>query len=88
MYARRRRLIIRLLLLFRQMMAVMFFSQHLVLSFRIDSPRHLFGARRVEHTEMMWYAVCLCAPHSQLQEGARTHLCMDDQKRQRQFASD
>ena len=28
----------------------------------------------------MWSAVCLMAPHSQFEKGARLHLCMDEQK--------
>ena len=60
-------------------MAVMFLSQRLVS--RIDRPRRCFGAWCVEHTEMMWSGVCLCAPHSQLQEEAKPYLFKDNQKR-------
>ena len=31
--------------------------------------------------EMMWFGVCLCAPHLQLQEEAKPYLYKDDQKR-------
>ena len=56
----------------------MFLSQHLVS--RIDSPQHPFGAQCVGHAEMMWSAVCLSAPHSQLKEEAKSYLYKDDQK--------
>ena len=32
------------------------------------------------HAVMMWSALCSCAPHSQLQEGARPRLCMYNKK--------
>ena len=67
------------LVLLLSVMALMFLSQHLVS--RIDRPRRPFGARCVEHAEMMWSGVCLCAPHSQLQEEAKPYLYKDDQKR-------
>ena len=60
------------------MMAVMFLSQHLV--FRIDRPRRPFGAWCVEHAEMMWSEVYLCAPHAHLQKKAKPYLYKDDQK--------
>ena len=54
------------------MIAVMFLSQCLVS--KIDRPQHSFGAWCVEHAEMMWSEVCLCAPHLQLQEEAKPYI--------------
>ena len=60
-------------------MAVMLLSQDLV--YRMDRPRRPFGARCVEHAEMIWSGVFLCAPHSQLQEEAKPYFYKEDQKR-------
>ena len=57
----------------------MLLSQRLISE--IDRRQHPFGARCVGHAEMMWSVVCLCAPHSQLQEQARPYLYKDDRKR-------
>ena len=35
------------------------------------------GARCMGHAIRTWSAVCSAAPHSQLNEGVRPHLCMD-----------
>ena len=61
------------------MMAVVFLSQNLIS--RIDRPQHPFSAQCVEHAEMMWSGVRLCAPHLQLQGEAKPYLYKDDQKR-------
>ena len=48
---------------------------------RIDKPRRPFVVWCVGHAEMIWSAVCLCAPHSQVQEEPKPYLYKDDQKR-------
>ena len=37
------------------------------------------GARCMGNAIRTWSAVCSAAPHSQFGEGARPHLCMDEQ---------
>ena len=63
-----------------QMLALMVLSQHRVSSSKTDRPTIPRGARCVGHNEMMWSAVCSEAPHSQLDVGARPHLCIDEWK--------
>ena len=70
---------------FTQMMAWVFLSQHLVLSFRSDRPRSSFGAQCEGHASMMGYAIYLFTFYLQLKERARPHLCMDDLKRPMQI---
>ena len=64
-----------------QMLAVMLLSQHRVSSFKTLRPRASCGARCMGHPIKTWYAVCSASPHSQLGEGARPHLCMDEWNR-------
>ena len=54
-------------------------GQRLVSKF--DRSRRPFVARCVGNAEMMWSAVCLCAPHSQLQEEPKPYLYKNDRKR-------
>ena len=67
------------------MMAVMFLSQRL--ASRIDRPRRPFGAQCVEHAEIMLPEVCLCAPHSQLQDEANPIYTRRTKNAQCQFTS-
>ena len=39
------------------------------------------GARCIGHAVSTWSAVCSEAPHSQIREGTRPHLCMDEWNR-------
>ena len=64
-----------------QTLAVMSLSQHRVSSFKTVRPRAPFGARCIMHAVNTWSAVCSEAPHSQFDEGARPHLCMDEWNR-------
>ena len=59
------------------MLAVMLLSQHRVLSSKTVRPRTLCGAQCIRHAVSTWSADCSEAPHSQFDEGARPHLCMD-----------
>ena len=68
----------RLLHCVNQMLAVMSLSQHRVSSSKTVRPRAPCGARCIEHAVRTWSAVCSEAPHSQFDEGARPHLCMDE----------
>ena len=63
---------------FDQMLAVMVFSQHRVSSPKTVGPCIPVGAECMGHVRMIQSAVCSTAPHSQLNVGARPHLCMDD----------
>ena len=60
-----------------QMPAVMLLSQHRVSSSKAVRPRAPCGVRCIGHAVSTWSAVCSEAPHSQFDEGARPHLCMD-----------
>ena len=64
-----------------QMLAVMSLSQHRVSSSKTVRPRAPCGARCIGHAVSTWSAVCSEAPHSQFDEGARPHLCMDEWNR-------
>ena len=64
-----------------QMLTVRDFGQHLVSSFKTIRSNTPWGARCMEHCEMMWSALCSLAPHSQFVRGTRSHLYMDEQKR-------
>ena len=68
----------RLLHCLDQMQAVMSLSQHRVLSSKTVRPRAPCGARCIGHTVSTWSAVCSEAPHSQFDEGARPHFCMNE----------
>ena len=59
------------------MLAVMSLSQHQVSSSKTVRSRAPCGARCIGHAVSTWSAVCSEAPHSQVGEGARPHLCMD-----------
>ena len=63
------------------MVAVVLLSQHRVSSSKTVSPRAPCGARCIGHAVRTWSAVCLEVPHSQFNEGARPHLCMDEWNR-------
>ena len=63
------------------MLAVILLSQHRVLSFKTVRPRAPCGARCMGHAIRTWSAVCLMAPHSQFDEGARPYLCMEEWNR-------
>ena len=67
----------RLLHCLDQMLAVMSLSQHRVSSSKTVRPRTPCGARCIGHAVSAWSAVCSEAPHSQFNEGARPHLCMN-----------
>ena len=59
-----------------QMLAIVVLSQHGVLSsktVRSATPR---GVQCMGHAGITWSAVCLVAPHSQLDEGVRPYLYM------------
>ena len=71
----------RLLHCLDQMLAVMSLSQHRVSSSKTVRPRAPFGARCIGQAVSTWSAVCSEAPHSQFDEGARPHLCMDEWNR-------
>ena len=71
----------RLLDCLNQMLTVVLLSQHRVLSSKTVRPRAPCGARCIGHAVSTWYVVCSEAPHSQLGEGARPHLCMDEWNR-------
>ena len=71
----------RLLHCMNQMLAVMLLSQHRVLLSKTVRPRAPCGARCMGHVVSTWSAVCSEAPHSQFDEGARPHLCMDEWNR-------
>ena len=71
----------RLLHCLDQMLAVMQLSQHRVSSSKTARPRVPCGARCIGHAVSTWSAVCSEAPHSQFDEGARPHLCMDEWNR-------
>ena len=68
----------RLLHCLDQILAVMLLSQHRVSSSKTVRPRSPCGARCIRHAVSTWSAVCSKAPHSQFDEGARPHLCMDE----------
>ena len=68
----------RLLYCLNQMLAVMLLSQHRVLSSKTVRPRAPCGARCIGHAVRTWSAVCSETPHSQFDEGARPHLCLDE----------
>ena len=71
----------RLLHCLDQMLAVMSLSQHRVSSSKTVRPRAPCGALCIGHIVSTWSAVCSEAPHSQFDEGARPHLCMDEWNR-------
>ena len=71
----------RLLCCINQMLTVTELSLHLVLSSKTVRPIIPQGARCIEHVKVMWFAVGLLAPHSDLAEEARSLLCMDEPKR-------
>ena len=71
----------RLLHCLDQMLSVISLSQHRVSSSKTVRPRALCGARFIGHAVSTWSAVCSEAPHLQLGEGARPHLCMDEWNR-------
>ena len=71
----------RLLNCLDQMLAVISLSQHRVSSSKTVRPHAPCGARCIGHAVSTWSAVCSEAPHSQLCEGARLHLCMDEWNR-------
>ena len=71
----------RLLHCLDQMLAVMSLSQHRVSSSKTVRPRAPCNARCIGHAVSTWSAVCSEAPHSQFDEGARPHLCMDEWNR-------
>ena len=59
------------------MLIVVLLSQHRVFSSKTVRPRAPCGARCIGHLVRTWSAVCSETPHSQFDEGARPHLCMD-----------
>ena len=67
----------RLLHCLNQMLAVVLLSQHRVSSSKTVRPHAPCGAQCIGHAVGTWSAVCSEAPHSQISEGARPHLCMD-----------
>ena len=56
-----------------QMLAVMELSQHLVSSSKTVKTIIPGGARCMGHVKIMWYAVCLLAPHLHFAEEATSH---------------
>ena len=75
----------RLLNCLNQMLAMVLLSQHRVLSSKTVRPRAPCGAQCIGHAVSTWSAVCSEAPHSQFDEGARPHLCMDKWNRPTSF---
>ena len=71
-----------------QMLAVTELSRILVLTSKIIRPIIPRNALCMGHVKIMWSAVCSLAPHSHFDEEAKPHLCMDEPKRQRQYAGD
>ena len=71
----------RLLHCLDQMLAVMSLSQHQVSSSKTVKPCAPCGAQCIGHAVSTWSAVCSEAPHLQLGEGVRPHLCMDEWNR-------
>ena len=71
----------KLLYYVNQMLAVMLLSQHRVSSSKTVRPCALCGARCMRHAIGTSFAVCSTAPHSQFDEGARTHFCKDEWNR-------
>ena len=67
----------RLLHCLNQMLTVVLLSQHRVSSSKTVRPRAPCGVRCIGHAVSTWSAVCSEAPHSQFDERARPHLCMD-----------
>ena len=63
------------------MLAVVLLRQHRVSSSKTVRPRAPCGVRCIGHAVSTWSAVCSEAPHSQFNEGARPHLCMDEWNR-------
>ena len=61
-----------------QMLAVVLLSQHRVLSSKTVRPCAPCGARCIGHAVSTWSAICSKALHSQFDQGARPHLCMDE----------
>ena len=61
--------------------AVVLLSQHRVSSSKTVRPRAPCGARCIGHAVITWSAVCAEAPHSQLGERARPHLCINEWNR-------
>ena len=60
------------------MLAVILLSQYWVSSFKTVRPRAPCGARSIGHAVGTWSSVCSEASHSQISEGARPHVCMDE----------
>ena len=71
----------RLLSCLNQMLEVVLLSQHQVSSSKTVRPRVPCSARCIGHATGTWSAVFSEVPHSQLGEGARPHLCMDEWNR-------
>ena len=59
-----------------QMLAIVVLSQHGVLSSKTVRPATPRGVQCMEHAGITWFAVCLVAPHWQLDEGVRPYLYM------------
>ena len=59
------------------MLAVVLLNHHQVSSFKTVRPWAPCGAQCIGHAVRTWSAVCSEAPHSQLGEVVRPHLCMD-----------
>ena len=59
------------------MLVVVVLSQHRVSSSKTVRRATSRGARCMGHAEITWSTVCLVAPHSQFDEGARPHLYID-----------
>ena len=68
----------RLLHCLNQMLAVVLLSQYQVSSSKTVRPRAPCGAQCIGHADSTWSVVCSEAPHSQFNEGARPHLCMEE----------
>ena len=68
----------RLLYCLNQILTVVLLSQHQVSSSKTVRPRTPCGARCIGHAVRTWSAVYSEAPHLQLGEAARPHLCIDE----------
>ena len=60
------------------MLAVVLLIQHQVSSSQTIRTSAPCGVRCMGHAVSTWSAVCSEAPHLQLGEGSRSHLCMDE----------
>ena len=61
------------------MVAARAFNQHLVSSSKTIRPDILWSYQYLGHSKMLWSAICSVAAHSQYENEAISHLCIDYQ---------